>query len=104
MFRAKPFQIRMACLAAGLLLMASTVSAGVCSGSVVYKDGSCYAKGGISALVSGGGVTKKFYTDSQGRFTITWSSNNSLAKIYIKGQTAARNIKNGTTELRLVVP
>jgi len=86
-----------------LVSTASQVEAGECSGVVVYKDGSKYSKSGISALVSGGGVTKKFYTDRNGRFTIKWSSKNSLAKIFVKGKTVATNIKHSTENLRLVV-
>ena len=98
------FHVIVVVLAVALFTAASAVQAGVCSGVVVYKDGSYYKNSGISGLVSGGGVTKKFYTDDKGRFTITWSSNKDLAKIYIKGRTIARDIKNGTTDLVLVVP
>lgn len=104
MVRSKQFHIVVAVVVVGFLVAASAASAGVCKGRVVYKDGSHYANGGISGLVSGGGVTKKFYTDDKGRFTITWSSNKGLAKIYVKGRTIARDIKNGTTDLVLVVP
>ncbi len=82
-----------------------TASAGEISGVVVFKDGS-KAKGvGVSGLTSGlfGGVTKKVFTDNQGRFRLTWSSKKDLAKVYVKGNTVARNIKNGSQNVKLVI-
>ena len=81
-----------------------TADAGQCSGVLAFKDGSKGSGIRVSGLVSGGGVTKNFFTDNKGNFTITWSSNAGLAKLYVRGNTAARNIKNGATGLRIVVP
>lgn len=53
----------------GFLMTGFEVQAGLCKGKVVYKDGSKYKNSGISGPVSGGGVTKKFYTDNRGRLS-----------------------------------
>ncbi|MBF0199816.1 MAG: hypothetical protein HQK66_00605 [Desulfamplus sp.] len=39
--------------------------------------------------------TKRKACDSKGRFTLTWSSDNSIDKLFVNGSTNRRNVKNG---------
>lgn len=73
----------------------SATLAGEISGTVKYRDGSTAKGVAVSGSVSGGGVTGKVYTDSGGRFRLTWSSNNGLAKVFVNGSTVAINVRNG---------
>ena len=92
----------------GLVVMfclAISVRGGEISGVVVYKDGSKAKRVGVSGLTSGafGGLTKTVFTDSQGRFRLTWSSNANLAKVYLRGKVVAKNVKNKSRNVRLVI-
>lgn len=78
---------------------------GVISGIVTYADGQPSTMSYISAKVGGtfaGGVTSKVRTDSQGRFTLTWSGNDPAEIVYCDGYEVATNIRNGTNNLHIV--
>lgn len=83
-----------------LILTSSVVvvsQAGEITGTVQFSDGSKAAKVAVSGLVSGalGGSTPKVYTDGKGRFRLTWTSKSGLAKVYVRGNVVATNVKDG---------
>ncbi|MDA1014121.1 MAG: hypothetical protein O3A00_06660 [Planctomycetota bacterium] len=88
-----------------VLGMSLAANAGEITGIVKFKDGSLGKGIGVSGLTAGllGGVTGKVFTNNQGKFRLTWSSNSGLAKVYVKGSTVARNVKNGAF-VELTVP
>lgn len=80
----------------GLGLFLATFSyAGEISGNVKYSDGSNCSGCRVSASINSGGVTEPTYTDSRGNFTLKWSSNNWIAKLFVNGKTVKRDVKPG---------
>jgi len=99
---------RFSCSLVGLLVvfwLAQLTTAGEISGKVRYPDGSIAKAVAVNAKTNGfgGAITKKVYTDSNGRFTLTWSSNADLAKVYVSGNVVERNIKNGRSDVVLIL-
>lgn len=74
---------------------------GVISGIVTYSNGQPSTMSYVSAAVGGmtGGVTGRVRTDSQGRFTLTWSADCGADVVYLDGQEVARNVRNGSNSL-----
>lgn len=70
---------------------------GVISGIVTYANGQPSTVSRVSAAVGGlaGGVTSQVRTDSQGRFTLTWSANCGADVVYVDGNEVDRNVPNG---------
>ena|GEM_PF-4073793 len=77
------------------LLVTSQVFAGEITGHIQYSDGSDCSGCRVAASISSGGVTKAVYTDSDGDFTLVWSSNHWIDKLFVKGKTVMHNIKPG---------
>ncbi|MHB1460679.1 MAG: hypothetical protein ACYC1M_05295 [Armatimonadota bacterium] len=78
---------------------------GVISGIVTYANGQPSTMSYVSAKVGGlfaGGVTARVRTDSHGRFTLTWSGNDSAEIVFCDGYEVAKNIRNGTNNLHIV--
>ncbi len=78
---------------------------GVISGIVTYSNGQPSTMSTVNAKVGGlfdGGVTDRVRTDSQGRFTITWSGDGTAEAVYCDGYEVATNIRNGTNNLHIV--
>jgi len=69
---------------------------GVVSGIVTYPDGSKARGVRVSGSVHFGGMTQTVYTDQDGRFVLEWSGDNSLAAIYVEGNVAQREVRNGS--------
>lgn len=85
-------------LIAFLLILAAgpqLAFAGQISGKVTYKDGSPCSGCKVSASINQGGVTGGVYTDSSGRFTLSWGSANWIAELYVNGGTVARDVRPG---------
>lgn len=86
-------------MAASLLCLCGVAPtrAGDISGVVKHKDGSPAAGVRVSGLTAGalGGSTKSVYTDSKGKFTLSWKSKGGLAKLYANGSTVATDIRDG---------
>jgi hypothetical protein len=78
-----------------LMVLGGSLMAGQITGQIFYKDGSTCSSCKVSASIKRSGVTKAVYTDSKGKFTLTWSSNNSIDKLFVNGKTEKRNIKDG---------
>jgi hypothetical protein len=91
--KSKP--IKSFCLMVIFFAASSFAFAGEISGHISYSDGSNCSGCSVSASISRGGVTEKVYTDSKGNFTLTWSSSNSIAKLFVNGSTVRRNIRSG---------
>lgn len=74
---------------------------GVISGIVTYATGQPSTMSYVSAAVGGmtGGVTSKVRTDSQGRFSLTWTGDCGADAVYVDGREVARNVRNGTNNL-----
>ncbi len=85
---------KLAFLAVLLLVTASTVQAGQITGRVFYKDGSNGSNLRVSGETSDGFTS--VYTDGKGRFTLRWSTNKTLLRVYVKGNVRARNVRNGS--------
>lgn len=69
---------------------------GICSGTVTrngYPVSGARVTGSIGGIF--GGMTETVYTDSRGRFVLEWSNDGSLAKLYVNGSTAERDIRSG---------
>lgn len=79
----------------GGLLLSTGAIAGEISGRVQYSDGSDCSGCRVSASISSGGVTDAIYTDSNGRFRLSWSSNNWISKLFVNGNTVRRDIRPG---------
>lgn len=78
---------------------------GVISGIVTYSNGQPSTMSQVSAKVGGlfaGGVTDRVRTDSQGRFTVTWSGDGAAEIVYCDGREVAKNVRNGTNNLHIV--
>ncbi len=66
---------------------------------VSYSDGGSYRGAKVQGEVCGilGGMTKSVRTDSRGYAKLTFTSNESLCKIFINGKTKRGKWENGTT-------
>src|ERR671923_198086 len=75
---------------------------GVISGIITYPDGRPYSRARIRASVGGtfsGGVTPEVYSDDNGRFVLTWSSDGPAHVVYVNGQEVAKDVRNGSNTL-----
>jgi hypothetical protein len=78
-----------------MVFIALPTFSGEITGEIYYSDGSKCSSCRVSASINYGGVTDSVYCDSKGRFRLTWSSNNSIAKLFVNGNTVKKNIRNG---------
>ena len=71
---------------------------GQISGVVVHGDGSKARHVKVSGLAEGvlGGTVGPVYTDDNGGFCLSWSSDSGLAKVYVSGDTVATHVRNGS--------
>ena len=76
-------------------LFAVPACAGEITGRILNSDGSSCSTCRVSAYIKWGGMTDKVSTDSKGRFTLTWSSDNSVGELYVDGKKEAENISSG---------
>jgi hypothetical protein len=77
---------------------------GVISGIVTSSSGSPVSGASVSAYFSGfsGGVTDRVYSDSNGRFMLTYTGSSTAEIIYCNGQEAAKNVPSGSNTVHLV--
>lgn len=70
---------------------------GQISGTVYHSDGSPASGRRVSGVASGviGGMVGPTTTDSRGRFTLSWSSDAGLAKVFVDGKEKWGAIRNG---------
>ncbi len=78
-----------------LSLSALSAFAGQITGHVSYPGGSDCSGCKVIASIKRGGMTETVYTDRKGNFTLTWSSNNGIAKLFVNGKTVRKNVSNG---------
>jgi hypothetical protein len=66
-------------------LSSASVYAGSCDVTVTWSDGKPKSGVKIGGYVSGGGMADNVRTNSNGQATLKWSSDNSVANLYIDG-------------------
>jgi hypothetical protein len=75
---------------------------GIISGWVTFSNGQPHSGVRVSVSLSGlaGGVTPDVRTDSQGRFTVRWTSNASTCdKVFVNGGVVDHNVQSGSSNL-----
>ena len=55
----------------------------------------CAVSGEVSGFWTGGGMTRDFRTDDRGIAEVTWSSNNDLKCLFVKGRKYEGPYENG---------
>ncbi len=77
------------------VLFAVPACAGEITGRIFNSDGSSCSTCSVSASIKRSGMTGKVLADSKGRFTLTWSSDNSIDELYVDGTKEAEDISSG---------
>jgi outer membrane lipoprotein SlyB len=81
--------------AVALLSLNGTAIAGQITGEVIHKDKSKASGVRVSGETSDG-MVRAVVTDAKGQFTLTWSTNKKLIKVFLNGDRAATDVADGS--------
>jgi hypothetical protein len=78
-----------------ILSLPAAAAAGEITGRIQYADGSDCSGCKVSASIKGSGMTDRAYSDRNGEFRLSWSSDRWIDKLFVNGRTVRRDLRPG---------